>query len=147
MSTERETPRLRASDAERERVAAIVQAATGDGRLTTAEAEERLTAVYSARFTDEFGPLVADLPAPRREEPQPRILTRPLAVHAVVVVALSTLLIVRWIASGVPFFWPAGPMTWLVVTLLVHAGIRRARARRAEFRGFRDRAEFTHQRP
>jgi hypothetical protein len=39
---------LRASDAEREQVAQVVQVAVGDGRLDLAEADERLAATYAA---------------------------------------------------------------------------------------------------
>ncbi len=59
---ERTTRGWRASDADRNDVAHVVQQALGAGMLTLAEAEERLTAVYAARFCDELVPLTADLP-------------------------------------------------------------------------------------
>ena len=124
-------PRLRASDADRERIAGIVQAATGAGRLTATEADERLAAVYAARFTDEFEPLIDDLPPEPPPPPvRPALWRGPLAVHAAVVVAVSTLLVLRWLASGVPFFWPAAPMVWLGISLLAHARIRARRTNR-----------------
>ena len=52
----------RASDADREHVARTVHEATALGMLTMAEAEERLTEVYAARFRYELGPITADLP-------------------------------------------------------------------------------------
>jgi hypothetical protein len=54
--------RLRASDAEREQYAEIVRDAVGEGRLTLDEGDERLGAVYAAKFRDELPPLVTDLP-------------------------------------------------------------------------------------
>jgi hypothetical protein len=54
--------RLRTSDKEREQVAEILRAAMTEGRLTLEEGEERLAAVYAAKFRDELGPLTADLP-------------------------------------------------------------------------------------
>ena len=39
---------LRASDADRERVAEVLRAAAGDGRLTLEELDERLDAVFAA---------------------------------------------------------------------------------------------------
>src|SRR3954447_14616667 len=54
--------RVRASDAERERIAQILSTATADGLLTLEEADERLAAAYDARYRDELGPLTADLP-------------------------------------------------------------------------------------
>lgn len=52
----------RASDADREHAARVVHAAAGAGMLTMAETEERLSAVYAARFRHELTPLVVDLP-------------------------------------------------------------------------------------
>jgi hypothetical protein len=52
---------LRISDLDRDRAAAVLHAAVGDGRLTWAEHEERLTAVYQARTAAELAPWLADL--------------------------------------------------------------------------------------
>jgi len=52
----------RASDADRDHVAQTVHEAMALGMLTMSEAEERLTAVYAARFRYELGPITADLP-------------------------------------------------------------------------------------
>lgn len=54
-------PALRASDADRNHVAQVVQEALGAGMLTLAEAEDRLAAVYAARFRDALLPLTEDL--------------------------------------------------------------------------------------
>src|SRR5215470_4535009 len=62
-----ETPRIRTSDAERERVAEQLRAAVGEGRLTLEEGDERLATLYTTKFRDELGPLVADLPNPAGE--------------------------------------------------------------------------------
>jgi hypothetical protein len=128
---------IRASDAERERYAAIIGAATGDGRLTTVEAEERLTGIYAARFRHELDPFIADLPdavqgkapvdAPANGSPL-SWRSGPLAIHLAVVVGIATLLMVRWIAMGAGFFWPIVPMLWLGASLLIHARLRRSRA-------------------
>jgi hypothetical protein len=55
---------LRASDADRERAAAILQAATADGRVSSAELEERLEQVYSAKSRGELAAVVKDLQPP-----------------------------------------------------------------------------------
>lgn len=52
----------RACDADRERVARLVQDAMARGMLTMIEAEERLAAAYAARFRYELEPITADLP-------------------------------------------------------------------------------------
>ncbi|MFJ2642093.1 MULTISPECIES: DUF1707 domain-containing protein [unclassified Streptomyces] len=57
-------PEMRASDAERERVAEILREAVAEGRLEMDEFEQRLDATYKARTHGELEPLVRDLPAP-----------------------------------------------------------------------------------
>ncbi|MBW1602823.1 DUF1707 domain-containing protein [Streptomyces sp. JJ66] len=54
---------LRASDGERERVAALLGDAFAAGRLTGDEYAERVAAAYGARTHAQLAPLVADLPA------------------------------------------------------------------------------------
>ena len=53
---------MRASDADREAVAAVLHEAVGRGLLTMDEANERVGAAYSARFVHDLPPLTADLP-------------------------------------------------------------------------------------
>ncbi|GAA3233815.1 DUF1707 SHOCT-like domain-containing protein [Nonomuraea helvata] len=52
---------LRASDADRERVAQVLQDAHADGRLTLDELEERLGVLYSARTLGQLAELTTDL--------------------------------------------------------------------------------------
>src|SRR5580704_14952751 len=56
-------PVIRASDADREAVAARLNEAAGDGRLTLQEFGERLDQAYAARTRGALAPLTADLPA------------------------------------------------------------------------------------
>lgn len=58
-----DNPRVRTSDAERERIAQILRDAVGEGRLTLEEGDERLATLYTTKFRDELNPLIADLPA------------------------------------------------------------------------------------
>jgi hypothetical protein len=61
---ERMDPRqLRASDADRERVAEVLRTAAAEGRLDLDEVDERLHAVYAARTYADLEPVVRDLPA------------------------------------------------------------------------------------
>lgn len=120
-----DTPtRIRASDAERERVVTRVQHASAEGRLTLAETEERIGAVYAAKYLDELETVTADLPA---ERPATGRFRPRLRIHAAIVVVLSALLVVRWVASGVPFFWPIVPIFWLGLSLAAHAAFRSRR--------------------
>ena len=57
---------MRASDADRERVARALQMAVGEGRLTMSELQERLDVVYRSRTVGELEPLTHDLPDPVR---------------------------------------------------------------------------------
>lgn len=62
---ERVDPRqLRASDADRERVAEVLRSAAAEGRLDLDEVDERLHAVYASRTYADLEPLVRDLPGP-----------------------------------------------------------------------------------
>ncbi|MGW3266547.1 DUF1707 SHOCT-like domain-containing protein [Streptomyces sp. NPDC001056] len=55
-------PELRASDADRERVAEVLRDALAEGRLDMGEFEERLEATYRARTYGELAPITRDLP-------------------------------------------------------------------------------------
>ena len=58
-----ELPALRASDADRERMIAILREHSAEGRLTLEEFTERMSAAYLARTNDELEALARDLPA------------------------------------------------------------------------------------
>ncbi|CNG42039.1 protein of uncharacterised function (DUF1707) [Mycobacterium tuberculosis] len=69
---------LRASDADRERVAAVLGEALADGRLTLEEHSERTSRVYAARTLGELTGLTRDLSP---EEAQPILVDdRPVSV-------------------------------------------------------------------
>lgn len=119
---------LRVSDAEREQVAARVRDAAAIGMLTLAEADERQAAAYAARIRADLAELTDDLPAaqtrgladPGLSAPlEPRVRRR-LALHAAIAVVLAAVLIVRWALGPVPWFWPAGPMFWLALSVALH---------------------------
>ncbi|MGW7610041.1 DUF1707 SHOCT-like domain-containing protein [Streptomyces sp. NPDC054766] len=55
-------PGLRASHADRDRVADVLRIAAGDGLLSAEELDERLEAALTARLLSELTPLTADLP-------------------------------------------------------------------------------------
>ncbi|MFI1398334.1 DUF1707 domain-containing protein [Streptomyces sp. NPDC020681] len=57
---------IRASDADRDRIADILRDALADGRLDAEEHSERIDAVYRAKTVGELEPIVQDLPATRR---------------------------------------------------------------------------------
>jgi hypothetical protein len=55
---------MRASDADRERVAQVLHKAAADGRLDLHELDERLGATYAAKTYGELAPITADLGVP-----------------------------------------------------------------------------------
>jgi hypothetical protein len=55
--------RMRASDADRDRVAELLNVAYSEGRLSKDEHDARLEAAFSARTYADLGQIVADLPA------------------------------------------------------------------------------------
>jgi hypothetical protein len=127
---------LRVSDAEREQVATQLRQAAGQGRLSLAEIEDRQAAAYAARTRDDLAGLTADLPEPA---PPDTSLTRQLSaperrrlgLHAVIAAAVALLLVLRWAAGPVSFFWPAWPMVWLTLSIAAHYRWRTRRSGRA----------------
>jgi hypothetical protein len=99
-------PELRASDAERERVADRLRDAAAEGRVTPEELEQRLGLAFSARTQGELDALVADLPTPRPRSSR-RARRRP---ERVAFVSTALLLIAIWALSGMGYFWPAWPI-------------------------------------
>jgi hypothetical protein len=55
---------MRASDADRERIAQVLHNALSEGRITVNELEERLSTIYAAKTLGELKPVTADLPSP-----------------------------------------------------------------------------------
>ena len=101
---DRPDPRnLRASDADRERVAKVLHESMAEGRLTVSELEERLTTVYAAKTIGELEPVLSDLPVdlhdvtpaarpvpavqPGFQPPDRRIGGRPLNHNAVAIMS------------------------------------------------------------
>jgi hypothetical protein len=102
---QREEPiRLRAADSDRDKAADALRRAHVEGRIETAELEERLEACYAAKTYDELDALLADLPRPRQREPrQPR---RPRVLRAIPVAALIVVLVFAWHAAWL-LWWVA----------------------------------------
>src|SRR2546423_3903388 len=71
MSLDPPRPALRASDADREAVAERLRVASVDGRIDSEELEERLSAVYAARWVADLDRLVADVSPPPPPPPLP----------------------------------------------------------------------------
>jgi len=63
--------RLRASDADRDRAASVLNEALAEGRLTAEEHSERLDSIYAAKTHADLVPVLDDLPATPDAAPAP----------------------------------------------------------------------------
>lgn len=88
---------IRAADADRERIGERLRKAHAEGRLDTAEFQQRLERCYEAKTLGELGELVGDLPRQsERDERRPAWLSwqwrwrlRPLVPILIVLVVLA----------------------------------------------------------
>lgn len=116
---------VRASDADRDLAASVLNAAFGDGRLDRVEHAERLDAVMSARTLGELAPLLTDVvvsarPAPLQAARSPRV--RSVAVRSWL--GLAVLFNLIWLltcltARDLVYYWPMWPMLGTAIPLLV----------------------------
>jgi hypothetical protein len=130
--TEHETTRMRASDEERERVAAVLRTAMSEGRLTLDEGEERLAGAYAAKYRDELPRFTADLPhdPPPRREPAPGPGARGSGRRGpgpglVVAVAAALLGVGAVLVGG--HIWPAIVLGIVGLMILKHGILRHSR--------------------
>lgn len=118
---------VRASDAEREHVVALLREAAGEGRLDVDELEGRLERAYAARTRGELAVLTRDLPlaaSARRQAVERGRRRQELRKHASAFVLVNLLLVAIWAASGGGYFWPAWPLLGWGVGLAKHASAR-----------------------
>jgi hypothetical protein len=108
-----DVPEIRASDAERERVATELREHAAEGRLDVDELDERLQQAYAVRTRGDLERLTADLPAaPPPKAPPPTVRERGwgLAERAGSYVGVMVILIIIWAVTGAGypwFIWPA----------------------------------------
>jgi class 3 adenylate cyclase len=114
---------LRASDADRERVAELLRDHYGAGRLSEEDLSERVEAAYDARTTSELEALAADLPSAREhEQGGPRgALETSVRIHFTVYLLVNVMLIGIWAASGAGYFWPIWPILGWGIGVGCHA--------------------------
>jgi hypothetical protein len=100
---------LRASDAERAATADVLRRHHAEGRLDTAELEERIECCYRAKTRGELDALTADLPGrhQQRRRPRPRTptpLAPLLAIALIVALSITTDAHVLWLVWPLAFF-------------------------------------------
>jgi class 3 adenylate cyclase len=105
---------LRASDADRDRVAELLRDHYGAGRLSDDDLSERVDAAYRARTISQLQALTADLPsapeAGRRRRRRRGALDTSFRIHLTVFIVVNVMLIGIWAASGGGYFWPVWPI-------------------------------------
>lgn len=112
---------LRASDADRDRVAERLKQAAAEGRILAHEFEDRLAAALRARTYGDLDDVVQDLPGARlASRPHSRtrdlIVAQPLAAAVVLVVATVMLFIVAAVVLAGLF---ALSSLWIVFALIM----------------------------
>ena len=115
---------LRASDSDREHVAAQLRQHYGDGRVSEDELSERVEAAYAARTLSELDHLTADLPSTRSAAPPQRRrsgLETSVRIHGTIFLVVNLMLIAIWAASGGGYFWPIWPILGWGIGLGCHA--------------------------
>jgi hypothetical protein len=117
---------LRASDADRERVVALLREHYEVGRLSDDELSDRVEAAYGARTDAELDGLTADLPssappAPRRPRGRRSGLAESVRIHFAIYAVVNLMLIGIWAASGGGYFWPVWPILGWGIGLGCHA--------------------------
>ena len=119
-------PEMRASDADRDRIAAVLRDAHADGRLAQDELLERLGSTYEARTYGELDQLIAPVPPARSQTGRTGLTAAWWVWGTAVSVNVVIWLLVSILGGEDVYFWPAwvaGP--WGVVLLLMTLASRR----------------------
>jgi hypothetical protein len=133
---------MRAADADRERVVAVLQEAFAQGRITVDEFQERSDQAYASKTLGDLAPLTADLPAhdltrpTGAVEPSPasgaghrfgsgswspaamdsrKAVRRAQEIRAIwsTWVTVTIFTTVIWLLAGTGYFWPIWPIGFL----------------------------------
>jgi hypothetical protein len=124
-----ERPELRAADADRQRVVAVLQQHYVDGRLSSDELGERVSRARAARTYGDLDTLLRDLPptaAPSEPpaeaaEPRPAEQSKGFRTHAITYGLVMAMLVAIWLlTSPGGYFWPIWPMLGWGIGLAAH---------------------------
>jgi hypothetical protein len=107
-------PKLRAADADREATAERLRRGHAEGRLDTAELQQRLERCYEAKTLGQLDDLVTDLPRDGAEEPGSRPRFAPLRWRLAPLAPILIALIAICAVTGRHTFWLLIPLVFLV---------------------------------
>jgi hypothetical protein len=113
---------IRASDADRERVARILRDHAVVGRLTTEDLDERTGRAFGARTLRELDALLSDLPRERRHGPVPATAVLMLLAEGVLWVLVGVVIVT------IAILWA---LAWAGARLAAAVAARALDARRA----------------
>lgn len=127
-------PSIRASDADRERVVELLRQHSAEGRLSSEEFDERMSAAYAAKTMGALAELTTDLPVDLAEHSRKQAelaraqanrvpLTRQMRAAISSWASLAVVLTVVWVISGGGYYWPAWPLG-IVAALGLANGIK-----------------------
>lgn len=127
-------PSIRASDADRERVVELLRQHSAEGRLSSEEFDERLSAAYAAKTMGALAELTTDLPVDLAEHSRKQAelaraqanrvpLNRQMRAAISSWASLAVVLTVVWAISGGGYYWPAWPLG-IVAALGLANGIK-----------------------
>lgn len=109
--------RMRASDADRERVVERLRTALNEGRLDLGEYDERMQQAYAAKTYGDLDRLLTDLPVGQHPAPAVAAEARPKSPTAEWIlrqwrgwVSVAVVLTAIWAISGFGDYWPA----WII---------------------------------
>ncbi|MEU2429612.1 DUF1707 domain-containing protein [Streptomyces sp. NPDC007861] len=102
---------IRASDADRDRIADILRDALAEGRIDAEEHSERIDAVYRAKTVGELEPIVRDLPVAGQPHPEPAPHAAPYAYGPEVPDGPVESLVAVFSSSTRKGRWRVGPRT------------------------------------
>lgn len=119
---------FRASDADRDLAADVVNTAFQEGRLDAVEHGDRLAAVLQAKTLGEFVPMLSDIVVSGRPPKPPRAAgpvsrTRRVAVRSWVMgaVLFNVIWLATWVlsASAPYYYWPLWPMIGTAIPVVM----------------------------
>jgi hypothetical protein len=120
----RSQPALRVSDAERQRVVAMLQEHCAQGRLTVDEFAERTEEALASRTRADLDRVLRELPAlppptrPRQVDSKKR---RDFLLHVVTYVLVNLFLVFVYSQTNADYFWPVWFLVGWGVALAFHA--------------------------
>ncbi len=119
--------RMRAGDADRDRVAAILGTAYTEGRLSKDEYDARLDSAMSARTFADLDQVLTDLPAPRAPEPRATAAVPATQAGTVTPVAATNQMAIASFACGLAqfMFGPLATIPAIVFGHMARSQIRR----------------------